>query len=356
MNLLPTTRVAVPAEIPPDADCLAVGEAPGKNEDLLRRPFIGASGQLLRGIAAQAGLKPAYCNVLPWHPKDNKLPEFCVKRQEFAALEPPDWLTVLPAIQPGWFLHPDLAIPAIQMLKDTIEQVKPKVILALGNTACWALLGETGIEKLAGTVHRSKLVEGYKVVPTYHPAAILRNWKNLPLFTLDLMKAKIESEFGEIILPPRWANIEPTLEDVEEFLSRSFDDVVSVDVETQRTPGPFLTMCGFALSPREALVIPFEDPTKPDRCYWTRDDHIRVQKLINWFLARKDVPKLFHNSLYDLQWLYSLGARPQNAYHDTLLMSHALWPEMPKSLRVLGRLFTRERSWKHIRRTTKRED
>ncbi|MBT8412956.1 MAG: uracil-DNA glycosylase [Boseongicola sp.] len=133
------------------ARVMIVGEAPGRDEDLQGKPFVGRAGQLLDlmfrqiGLAretpdAQAGLY--ITNVLPWRPPQNRDPE------------PGEMAMMMPFLQ----RH--------------VELVDPEIIVAMGNHACDALLGKKGITRLRGNWSEAL---GKPVLPMFHPAYLLRN-------------------------------------------------------------------------------------------------------------------------------------------------------------------------------------
>jgi DNA polymerase len=131
----------------PDAQLCFVGEAPGADEDEQGLPFVGRAGQLLDRMIAAMGLTPDrdvyICNILKCRPPGNRRPE------------PEESATCIP------YLHEQLAL------------VRPRVIVALGNTSVAALLDtRLGITKLRG---QWKLYRGQTLVmPTYHPSYLLR--------------------------------------------------------------------------------------------------------------------------------------------------------------------------------------
>lgn len=131
----------------PAAALCFVGEAPGAEEDDQGLPFVGRAGQLLDRMIAAMGLVPErdvyVCNILKCRPPDNRRPE------------PAEILSCLP------YLH------------EQLDLTRPKVIVALGNTAVAALLDtKLGITKLRGLW---KLYRGATLVmPTYHPSYLLR--------------------------------------------------------------------------------------------------------------------------------------------------------------------------------------
>lgn len=130
----------------PGADLMFVGEAPGRDEDLQGEPFVGRAGQLLTKIIEAIGLTrdAVYiANVIKCRPPENRNPE----PDEVATCEP--------------------------FLFRQIDVIKPKVIVALGTFAAKALLRtDESISRLRGRVYAYR---GAKLVPTFHPAFLLRS-------------------------------------------------------------------------------------------------------------------------------------------------------------------------------------
>ncbi|MGO9136733.1 MAG: uracil-DNA glycosylase [Syntrophales bacterium] len=130
----------------PQAEIVFVGEAPGGDEDIQGRPFVGRAGQLLTRIIAAMGLKRSdvyICNILKCRPPGNRNP----KPEEIAACEP--------------------------FLVKQLEAINPRVICALGTFAAHTLLKtDVPITVLRGKFHS---YHGIQLMPTYHPAYLLRN-------------------------------------------------------------------------------------------------------------------------------------------------------------------------------------
>ena len=130
----------------PQAELVFVGEAPGADEDAQGRPFVGRAGQLLTKIIGAMGLRREevyICNILKCRPPGNRNPQ----PDEIVACEP--------------FL--------IQQLR----AIRPRVICALGTFAAHTLLkSEAPISVLRGRFHS---YQGIPLMPTYHPAYLLRN-------------------------------------------------------------------------------------------------------------------------------------------------------------------------------------
>jgi len=180
-------------------------------------------------------------------------------------------------------------------------------------------------------------VADFKVLPTYHPAAVLRQYELRPVTILDLQKAKREAGFPEIRRPEREIWIEPSIPDIERFYHEHIVgcSLLSVDIETA---GRSITCIGFAPKPSLAIVIPFYDARRKGKHYWSDPrDESKAWRIIGEILEDKGIPKLFQNGLYDIAFLWrSMGLKTYGATHDTMLLSHALQPEALKGLGFLG--------------------
>ncbi len=252
------------------------------------------------------------------------------------------------------------------------QTLKPNLILALGNTATWALLNKTNIAKIRGTVELSRNLN-IKVLPTYHPAAVLRDWSLRTIVLSDLQKALREVQFPEIKRIERFITChdhnEPdpekarlTLDEIKAWTARDAD-YYAIDIESgyalytkaelnRMTQGmryilsSQISMIGFARSPSDALVIPFMTRNELDLNYWkTVKEEKEAWKVAMRLLASPQV-KIFQNGMYDIGRFLSLGIRVNNAQEDTMLRHHALYPELLKSLGFLGSIYSNEMSWK----------
>jgi uracil-DNA glycosylase len=144
----------------PNAELMFVGEGPGADEDARGEPFVGRAGQLLTDII-ERGMRMRrqevyICNVVKCRPPDNRNPE----PDEVAACEP--------------------------FLNRQIELVRPRIIVGLGTFAVQALLKvKIPISKLRGRWHE---VRGIKMMPTFHPAYLLRNPADKRLVWADIQE------------------------------------------------------------------------------------------------------------------------------------------------------------------------
>jgi len=330
---------------PRDAKIALVGEAFGEQEDLVGRPFIGSSGQELTRILKEAGIAREECfltNVLPLRPPSNNLDFLCGPKKTVGK----DY--TLAPLKQGKYLLPEY-LPNVQRLKQELELVNPNLVVALGNTSCWALMGQAKIGALRGSVAYGTLCPSLKILPTYHPAAILYNWSQRPVMIADLIKAEREMKFPEVVRPERWVLIDPTFQEIHDWIKAHLlsADEIGVDVETG---GGMIKCIGFAPNPEHAMVIPFLDRSKPDGHYWpTQGDEIAAWEIVRHILEDLPCKKVFQNGLYDLQYIIPMGIFPKDCTEDTMLLHHSLFPEMQKGLGFLGSVYTNEASWKLMR-------
>ncbi len=331
-----------------------VGEAYGEQEERERAAFVGYSGQELWRMAAEAGISRSDCfstNVFNRRPPGNRVEWFCggVKTA----------LPGYPALIKGKYVREEFAAE-LDRLGSELANANPNIIIALGNTAMWALLGRTAISKYRGTTGLSShTATGFKVLCTYHPAAVTRQWELRPIVVLDLLKAARESAFPEIHRPQREIWIEPTLEDLDEFEQRYIRscEILAVDIETS---GQQVTCIGFAPGRSLALVVPFVDYRRKDRSYWpTKADERMAWAFVSRILISQ-TRKVFQNGMYDIAFLWrAAGIRVMGACEDTMLLHHALQPEALKSLGFLGSVYSDEVAWKQMREkstTIKKEE
>ena len=150
----------------PNAALVFVGEGPGQEEDEQGRPFVGAAGQLLTDIIVKGmrlNREDVYiCNIVKCRPPNNRNPE----PDEIVACEP--------------------------FLIKQLQAVKPKIIIGLGNVAVKTLLKtKEGITSLRGTW---KTYQGIPLMPTFHPAYLLRTPSDKRLVWDDIKKVLAELE------------------------------------------------------------------------------------------------------------------------------------------------------------------
>lgn len=372
---------------PRNARIVIVGEAWGESEDMMKKPFVGESGKELwrmLGEATQGGLpEPSlhaqatalhkyglawikereawleaasimFTNVLALRPPDNKIDYLCLSKDEL-----PHGYSLSPITKSGTkqlFLHPDY-LGELCRLEEELTTVRPNIVVSLGNSACWATLRATAISSIRGTVAGG--IEGIKVLPTFHPAGVMRNWAWRPIVVADLIKAMRESAFPEIIRPQRTVIINPTIEELQRWTIWALSEATVLSCDTETELGQ-IKMISFAPTKDHAMVVPFLDWSKPGGSYWaTAYDEQRAWACVR-DLLESPIPKLWQNGMYDLQYTIRRKIWPQACEFDPMLLHHAIFPEMNKGLGFLGSIYTNEASWKLMRKqktdTEKRDE
>jgi len=223
----------------------------------------------------------------------------------------------------------------LDRLHAEIASVNPAKILALGATALWALLGKSTITQYRGVWCHTQ-PGSVAVLPTYHPAYVLRKYSTKVFAVHDVLK------FARGYSRPAERNIyvAESLEDCE-FFCRSFvlpTSTLAIDIETKSE----ITMISVAPSGDKSLVIDLR--RLPDTIGW-----------LSWLLHQPH-EKVMQNATYDLTWLASYGIKPAGVIHDTMLLSHSLQPELPKDLGTLASLHLDEHAWKPLGRSLKSDE
>ena len=331
---------------------MIVGEYWGEQEEQTGKPFAGPTASVLRGLLRQAGIEEQECyltNVFNFRPRGNRLDSLFVGKSDGIPLYRP--------ISPGKYISKD-HVSEIERLFEEIEREKPNLILAIGNVALWALCKKSGIKRYRGSplpTHDDK----WKVLPTWTPGSILRQWELRAVTLADFTKAKREMEFPELNRPSHLLYLEPDLKDIEEFYHEFIIPApfLSCDIETKDQT---ITEVGYATADgSRCLVIPFWKRAAKDGNYWP--SFVEEKKAWGW-VRRINAEKTLigQNFSYDMQYFWRSVRIPcPNFGGDTMLMQHSLQPELEKGLGFLGSIYTNEPSWKFMRTdhsTLKRED
>ena len=158
-DLYKTAIQAVPGDGNPDAEIVIIGEAPGKKEDELGKPFVGASGKLLNELLASIGMKREdifIANVIKHRPPDNRDPS----KEEIEIYTP--WL------------------------EKQLDIIDPKIVITLGRFSMDFMLGKGfSISEIHGQPQEKN---GRIIVPLYHPAAAMYSGKLRPVLFADFSK------------------------------------------------------------------------------------------------------------------------------------------------------------------------
>ncbi len=346
------------------ATLLLVGDIPGEQDERQGQIFLGSVGRELDSLLDDTGLRRgslAITNVFLSRPPSGSLLHWSANKKDAEAdrdfTKP--WSPVI--ADNGKYIRASVIQPALERLRQEVLSVRPNVIVALGGTAMAALTGVSGIGRVRGSLYLSTLVGGYrkqpdgsvlnepaiKVIGTYHPSAVFRQYDLRPMVEVDFLKAKAESEFPELRLRRRALYLAPTLDDVlawGKLLCAA--PQLAVDCETKNGQ---ITCVGFSPDPVSSYVIPFWDRRDSSWSYWPD----AASEFIAWRVCREilmsPATKILQNGLYDLQYFLRYKWPMRRFTEDTMIKHHSLYPGLPKGLDFLGSLYANERAWKKFR-------
>ena len=308
---------------------LAVGEGLGFNEakdSLPFRPYAEAGSVLERGFKRSGFDREQFrlFNTVNCHP-------------------PKDWLIGAP-----WELG---AIEHCKVhTRQVIEEMKPKVILALGGTPLRTLTGMAG--KYQGITH----LRGYKlnayeynipVLPTYHPSFIRRGNQNLfGVFCRDMMQAVEMAQNGTRKPQPVQYIEYPSVDEARAFLAdvkSNPQKLLTYDIETEKSIGLLedefetdlsyvITQIQFSLDPYTGIAFPWEEP------------FISISKEI---MALGNKKAGFNNWTFDDPRLRHHGFVINGENHDLMNAWLHLQPDLPANLQFVASFYGMDRPWKH---------
>ena len=310
---------------------MLIGEAPGADEEITGIPFVGGAGKILDGLLRDAGINRDECfitNVMQVRPVNNDFGNFYEDK--------------------GRKIPRDILLEGIERLEQEIVAVSPNIIVAFGNEPLKALTGLQMITKRRGSLYNIILDDKpFKLMPTMHPAAVMRFWEYRPLVLFDLKKVSEESETSKSTITPRtWDKVEsiPMLRTyVKDFLDNA--DYISFDIETCNNQ---VSCISFARTANYAFTVPI---FMYNKSFWTPEEELIVWQLIKQLLE-SPIKKIGQNANFDMFFLWTtVGIKVKNLWLDTMNAFHTLYPELPKSLDLLCSLYTDQPYYKDTIKT-----
>lgn len=339
----------MPIQVKPDGPCPArvmiVGEAPGEWEERQGIPFVGPSGGELNKMLQEVGLTRSECfvtNVCRIRPPKNDIGQFIAKAKK----------DITPAhrlLRDKWVLPP--VIEGYELLKKEIQNVQPNIIIPVGNVSMWALTGKWGITKWRGSMlstdsyfHGPINTTGFtpvKCIPTYHPAAVLRQWSWRAITVNDLRRAKRFRD-GADYPRPKWNfTIRPSFDQAVARLRLLIAQAdrsilrLAFDIETRHG---HIACAGIAWSLTDALCIPFMCVERPDG-YWSVDQETYLVWLLQRLLTHPQIRVVGQNIIYDCQYTWRHWHWVPRVAQDTMIGQHALWSDLPKALAFICSMY-----------------
>lgn len=324
---------------------MIVAEAPGAEEDRLGKPFVGTSGQELTRMLHEAGIVRAECfvtNVVRYRPPNNDIEAFIPVRKTDITIDCIQMYDrmVKPVVWEGY-----------QELLREIQAIQPNVIIACGNVSMWALTSKWGITSWRGSLLETQPINGrtYKVIPTYHPAAILRQWDWRVVGVQDFRRARKESETSACTRPEWRFRVRPTYEEAMGVLDSLYTKAcegpldLAVDLETRRK---HIACIGVAWSDLDALCVPLMCVERKDG-YWMEEQECELVYTLSKLLCHPNVRVLGQNFLYDAQYIWRHWKFLPNMAWDTMSAHHLMYLLLPKGLHFLSSLYCQNHTyWK----------
>lgn len=303
-------------EIPPSGQGPAyiLGEAPGQNEDRAGLAFVGASGNLLFRVLQSFGLPRQSCRIANvfWRRPPNNNIEIAKKMPEFLEYS--------------------------QRTREDILSSKPKAVLLLGKTALECLFGpDWNISSIRGywlDFH------GIPCLPTWHPAAVLRNYSLYLSFASDLRKFSRYIQGLQTIPSADAFRIHENSQ--EHFLVLASQALATqvpyaLDIEVSQGDIWQMSLVGIAIQTPEGICAANTFPTPP------------VLTALRELASQAPERAIFHNASFDLTWLYGEHKIEWlKAPHDTMIMHHILLPDQKKSLEFCASLWLNVPAWKFL--------
>lgn len=327
---------------PLDASIMLIGEAPGREEEKDGIPFVGQAGKLLKSMCSASGIDFNRCyvtNISPERPPGNDFGYF---------YEDPKRNIPKESLRKRWF---DLG--------DKIKRINPKVVMCLGDEPLRAVTNLRGVGSWRGTRLEAY---GTKVIATYHPANILREYSNRVIAEMDLRKALRESE-GLIYQKPEIL-ISPSITQALSWLSEAKRSKTRVgfDIETIGTTIRSIafgremedgSLCGISipfLRMLQSSSVSFSHEghgiIKPgnglDVNYWSKSDEILILNAIADVLESDEIEKVGQNSIhFDAPLIeQEFGIKIRNHKMDTMHAWHLLYPSLLKGLDFISSIIT----------------
>ena len=330
--------ISIRPEGPIPARIMLVGDTPGEWEERRNQPFAGPDSTELNRMLAEAGINRNECFLTYVNREPTPFAKSLVtlkKKEITSAHSTLHSKVVSPSVSAGW-----------QLLQKELSFVQPQVIIALGDLSLLALTTQWGIDKWRGSMLRCG---DFKVIPTYHPRAVLTDWSLRSVVVSDLRRAARFRNGGDYP-DPRWQFIvRPTFDQARGCLQGLLEQLergvlrLSFDIETRRG---HIACAGLSWSLREAICIPFMCMESREG-YWLPDEEAYLIWLLYQCLTHNNAQVVGQNILYDSQYTWRHWHFVPRVTQDTMIAQHSLFADMPKSLAFQASMYTNYYSyWK----------
>jgi len=302
----------------PVGEILVIGEAPGREELVAGKPFVGPSGKILRKYCAQVGIeKVRFENVVEYKLPDNN--------------------------EGVLYYDPHKSLPTEEHqawradLKKRIALIKPKAIVVCGDTALRAITDHSAIGRVHCYVLRDSLDVSAPIIPAYHPAYILRQRSNAYWLKFALRKAREVAEGKDD--PPFNTIVHNDPGKTAEFLREcALAKEVCIDIETLKDK-EYVTAIGISKNPDEAISF--------SRSGLEKEEWEYLVGMIKVIMEDPRIGKIGQNFTFDSMMLWKCyGMKCRGPVWDTMHAANVIYSDLKKSLEEQGRLWTYRAPWK----------
>lgn len=321
---------------PIPARIMLVGEAWGADEEREGIPFVGASGQELNRMLHEAGILRSECfvtNLVNHRPPGNDLGAWIAMKKKGVTPQHV-WMRdkkVLPVVWEGY-----------HQLMAEIEMVQPNLIVAFGNTALWALTGHWGILKWRGSQLKAEVIQGagvrelgLKLIPTIHPASVLREWSQRASVLNDLRRAAKHLDSREyhppkwnFIIRPNFSQVIDVLSTLHRRLEAGEETWLDFDIETR---GGHIECFSLSWSRLDAICVPIMSYDGREG-YWSLEEETQILYLMYKVTTHLKAKVRWQNGLYDAQYVHRWWHFVPRGGQDTMISQHTIFSDLPKSL------------------------
>ncbi len=305
------------SQINPNSRILLIGDCPCPEDFKTRKPFSGTVGTLLGQCLGTAGLSLSSMSVLFLNPTSGSMTGCWTEKTGFTTA----------------------GADLIGKLTEAILEIKPNVIVPLGEIALQAVCRRKGITKWRNSMLETPLIKGQKVIPTLSPSMAIRQYLLRYHIANDLRRINEESFFPELRVPQRTLLVQPSFEEAVSFLTTliSNKQPAAFDIEVYKGE---VSCISFAPTELLSMSIPFDDR-------WSIEEEGQLWRLVCSYLGDASIRKKLQNAMFDRTFLITQNKIiTRGIIDDTMIKIHLNYPDFPKGLGFICSVVTREPYYK----------
>ncbi len=314
---------------PKDSNIMIIGDSPSLIDSNYGVPFSGDVGIILNALLNKVGIKREECyitNVFKTRITSQKYGKEIDDPESIFAKNKRE-VTSEHVMMNSMMVKASIA-GALECLQKEIEEVRPSVIIALGNVAMWSLTGEYGITDWRGSLEASILGPKIKVIPTVHPREMLYHKEWIDICISDFKRASRHRQSPDFPVNSKNICLGPSFEDVVSSLNNMLRNKLSnkffasFDIEN---PGGYIDTIGISVDKNSALVIPFWDKDRMTP-YWGAEEESEILFLLYKVMTHPNFHGICQNGNHERQYILNQWMFVPNVKSDTMINHHAMFP------------------------------